>query len=160
MILDYPKELQQIVYNSPGNLRIWNPHELRIETPDENGNDLAFRYLAVGNGYRASFRVPCLGVKTLHFFVMFSGSNATPTVSFIGRVYPNNFDNNYGSIDIRAVGATMTANNSRVYTFATDTAQDSTMNGVIPVMFQFLFRADSTATTTIVPVTVWVVGRY
>ena len=158
--MEYPKELQQIIYNSPGNLRVWNPHELRMEIPDINGNDLAFRYLAQGSGYKTSFKIPCLGVRDLQFFVMFSGANATPTVSFIGRIYPNNFDNNYGSIDVRAVGAAMTANSSRVYSFTTEIAQDAVSNKLIPYMFQFLFRADATATEHIVPVTVWALGRY
>lgn len=149
-------DMRQIIASVPGKYRIWHPHELRMGAPDENGQDTAFRYLHTGTGYAVSQRVPCDGVRSLTFFCMFGAVTGTPTPGFIARVYPNDYDNDYGSVDLRAVGTAMTSGSSQQHSFDSRVAQSAVNNDLKPLMFQFLFRINDAA--LISPVSVWVIG--
>lgn len=149
-------DLTEFVVAGPGKFKIWHPHELRMTAPDQNGQDTAYRYLHTGTGYATSFVYPCPGVRSLTFFCMFGAVNATPTPTFVPRIFPNTYDNAYGSVDVASLGGAMTANSSQQHARDSKAGMTPATNDLRPLAFQFLFRSNDAA--VIMPISVWVVG--
>lgn len=157
----------QVDVRTPRTDRAWEPWDMRCKTGlDETGQDTFHRFVAKGTTIYYAEPQMCEGCEDLSIVVMVGAQNTgaalNPYVEF--RVFLSEDPDAYAALSIATKTWTALASATKAPAWAfslnnTITTSNGDARGVMPVMFDFLVRADNANANALVPFTVRVVGR-